>query len=270
MKKDEKNPGEKTKGARRKLPLKQGWKRVFWILGIVLFTGASVIAAQLIIGYLMLFMLGRETFLQTVPTAIYSVISYALAMFFVLFIPPRIAKKWKVQGFEKAIDRKVLGLNETPTWTDIGLAPVGFIASLILAAGLVGLFSLFPWFNAEEAQEVGFSVYLSGVDRVIAFMILVVIAPIFEEIIFRGWLYGKIRERLNGEVSEIVGVIISSLIVSVLFGVVHLQWNVGVNVFALSIVLCLLREVTGTIYAGILTHMIKNGVAFYLLYVLGI
>ena len=28
-------------------------------------------------------------------------------------------------------------------------------------------------------------------------------------------------------------------------------------------------EVTGTIYAGILTHMVKNGVAFFLLYVVG-
>ena len=50
----------------------------------------------------------------------------------------------------------------------------------------------------------------------------------------------------------------------------HFQWNVGVNVFALSVVLCALREITGTIYAGILTHMIKNGVAFYLLYLVGI
>ena len=41
------------------------------------------------------------------------------------------------------------------------------------------------------------------------------------------------------------------------------------NVFALSVALCVLREITGTIYAGILTHMIKNGVAFYLLYVMG-
>ena len=64
--------------------------------------------------------------------------------------------------------------------------------------------------------------------------------------------------------------VISIFLVSLLFGIVHLQWNVGVNVFAMSIVLCGLREITGTVYAGILTHMIKNGVAFYLLYILGI
>ena len=102
---------------------------------------------------------------------------------------------------------------------------------------------------------------MSGGEKIIAFLVLVVAAPIVEEIIFRGWLYGKLRARLNA--------VVSVLIVSVLFGIMHFQWNVGVNVFALSVVLCILREITGTIYAGILTHMIKNGIAFYLLYVVG-
>ena len=56
------------------------------------------------------------------------------------------------------------------------------------------------------------------------------------------------------------------LIVSILFGVLHGQWNVGVNVFALSLVLCGLREITGTIYAGMIVHILKNALAFYLLY----
>lgn len=254
------------KKAPRKLPPKQRKNTFFYILAIGLFTAASVIAAQLIVGNLMLLILGRENFAQTVPTAFYSVLSYALAAFFIIYLPPRAIKKGRV---EKS-DRTTLGLKGAPTWTDIGLAPVAYIVSLLGAAALVGLFSLFPWFNAEETQEIGFSIYLSGVDRVIVFFILVVVAPIFEEVIFRGWLYGKIRERLNGEVSELGGIIISSLVVSVLFGAIHLQWNVGVNVFALSFILCLLREVTGTIYAGILTHMLKNGIAFYLLYVLGV
>ncbi|MBQ2637586.1 CPBP family intramembrane metalloprotease, partial [Candidatus Saccharibacteria bacterium] len=59
-------------------------------------------------------------------------------------------------------------------------------------------------------------------------------------------------------------------ITSVLFAIMHGQWNVGVNVFAMSIVLCLLREMNGTIYSGILLHILKNGVAFVLLYILNI
>ena len=36
-----------------------------------------------------------------------------------------------------------------------------------------------------------------------------------------------------------------------------------------SIAFIVLREITGTIYAGVLTHMLRNGVAFYYLYVIG-
>jgi hypothetical protein len=35
----------------------------------------------------------------------------------------------------------------------------------------------------------------------------------------------------------------------------------------MSIFMCIARELTGTIYAGILMHMIRNGIAFYFLYV---
>ena len=95
-----------------------------------------------------------------------------------------------------------------------------------------------------------------------AFISLVVIAPIAEEIIFRGWLYGKLRARLS--------LIPAVLLTSILFGAVHGQWNVGVNVFVMSIVMCLQREITGTVYSGIILHMLKNGIAFYLLYIIGI
>ena len=255
------------------------------ILLMCLWTFLSVIATQYAVGYIMVAILGAKTFDKPVWTAVYSAVVYILALVLVIGMPALIKKKHnkteqkqKNTTKQKAVVRRKLmrtetrmelGLSGLPTWTDIGLAPIGFIVSLVLAAGLVALFTLFPWFNAEEVQNVGFNVYMSGGDRIIAFITLVVMAPIAEEIIFRGWLYGKIREKLTGKMPDVAGMIISILIVSVLFGVVHLQWNVGVNVFALSVVLCGLREITGTIYAGILTHMIKNGVAFFLLFVVG-
>ena len=271
------------KQARNKVPQKQRWRVILKALLLLVWVAAAVIAAQLIVGYLMLWILGRETFTQPVPTAIYSALSYILALLWIIFITPKITVKLKIEnelrGGKRKLDSKIspkamgrddLGLRDTPTWTDIGLAPVGFIISTLLAAGLVAIFNLFPWFDAEQTQEVGFSVYLAGIDRVVAFIILVVIAPIAEELIFRGWLYGKLRPMLSARMSDRASMLISIFLVSLLFGIVHLQWNVGVNVFAMSIVLCGLREITGTVYAGILTHMIKNGVAFYLLYILGI
>lgn len=260
------------KGAREKRDLCQ---LVFYCLFLVAWTCVAVIASKLVVGYIMVWILGAEGFSQPLATTIFMALSYILALVLLIFVPPKLKLGWKIlkknpQKKNKVLSRSLLGLKGWPTWTDIGLALVGFLVYLVIASGITALFSVFPWFNAEEAQEVGFSVYLSGIDRVIAFFALVVVAPIAEEIIFRGWLYGKLRVKLSEKVSNVAGMVISIFLVSLLFGIVHLQWNVGVNVFALSIVLCGLREITGTIYSGILLHMLKNGVAFYLLYVLGV
>ncbi|MBR2836755.1 CPBP family intramembrane metalloprotease [Candidatus Saccharibacteria bacterium] len=266
---------ESPKEARKELPKKQRWNwPTFWfVVFIVAWVFVSVVVAQILVGNLMVWTLGAERVVQPVWSGIYSVLSYGLALASIMFVPPLLARSWKVsttinhkrvvwKGDGKSLEprRKELGLTGSPTWTDIGLAPIGYIVATLMAAALVWVFNLFPWFNASEAQQTGFNYYIFGVDRVIAFVVLVILAPIVEEVIFRGWLYGKLRARLSAP--------LSILIVSALFGLIHFQWNVGVNVFALSVVLCVMREITGTIYAGILTHMIKNGVAFYLLYVM--
>ena len=269
------------KRAPKIVPKKQMWRLFFNVFVPCIWVFVSVVTTQIVVGRIMVLMLGATTLSQPVWTAIYSAIVYLIAMVLIIGAPialkRKVETKKKVRVLEEAKKmpegqelRQDLGLAELPTWTDIGLAPVGFVVSLILAAGLVALFTLFPWFDAEQTQELGFSIYLSGMDRVVAFITLVILAPIAEEIIFRGWLYGKLRERLNDSTPGYTGKIVSILLTSLLFGLIHFQWNVGVNVFCLSVVLCVMREITGTIYAGILTHMIKNGVAFYLLYVLGI
>lgn len=236
--------------------LAKKWQKTCCAVGLMtIWVFCSVVASQLLLGFLMVWLLGAETLSQPIWSGVYSVLSYTLALVLIVFVPPRIKAKWQTS-------REQLGLNGTPTWTDIGLAPVGFIVGTVFAIVLAWVFSFFPWFNAEEVQDVGFSIYMNGGEKILAFLVLVVLAPVREELIFRGWLYGRLRARLNMPVAIII--------TSLLFAIMHFQWNVGVNVFALSVVLCGLREITGTIYAGILTHMIKNGVAFYLLYVLGI
>jgi hypothetical protein len=237
-----------------------------WWLSIVLMLGwcfVGVIVGQLVIGWPMFWILGAEKYSQPVWVAVNSALSYVVSLLLIVLIPMALMNKWKV-------DRKELGLQGAPTWTDIGLSPIGFVVATILAAMLSALFSVFPWFDASQTQNVGFSFILDAPSRVLAFVTLVGIAPIAEEIIFRGWLYGLIRKKTSLAMGKVASMVLSSVLVSLLFGLVHLQWNVAVNVFAMSLVLCALREITGTIYAGILMHMLKNGVAFWMIYVLGI
>ncbi len=223
----------------------------------------SVIASQYIIGYPLLWILGSDTYAEPVWRLINSVLVYALALFLLFYVPGKIRKKYQTTRAEA-------GLSNLPTWSDILLSIIGFIVATLFSALLVNAFSLFPWFDASETQNTGFSTYIFGVDRALAFITTVIVAPIAEEIIFRGWLYGKLRGLMHQKIPEWAGILISCLVVSIIFGLIHFQWNVAVNVFALSAVLCALREITGTIYSGILVHMIKNGIAFYIVYVAGL
>lgn len=245
---------KKTMPAPKKLPKKQGWVRnLGYVAFIVAWVFVSVVASQFVTALALQALLTSELLEKPVVSGIYSVISYGLSIILTFVVLPKIYKKL-------ASDREEVGLKEYPTWTDIGLAPVGWIVSTIGAGLLMTFFSQFSWFEIGQAQDTGFSPYMNGGERIIAFLVLVILAPIAEEVIFRGWLYGKLRARTN--------LVTSILITSLLFAIMHWQWNVSVNVFALSVVLCGMREITGTIYAGILTHMLKNGIAFFLLYVI--
>lgn len=250
-----------TKKARTELPKKQGWMVALKVFLMTTWVAASVIVSQFAVGTLLVFIVGAENFERPIWSGVFAALSYFLALLLII-LPLKLIKKTR--------EREIIGLKGLPTWTDIGLAPIGFFAYFLLAAAFMWVFSLFPWFDVEQAQDVGFNVLASGFDRVVAFVTLVVLAPIAEEIIFRGWLYGRLRSQLLKCLPDWASMLISILLVSILFGVLHGQWNVGVNVFAMSIILCGLREITGTIYAGILLHMLKNGIAFYALFVLGI
>lgn len=156
--------------------------------------------------------------------------------------------------------KKDVGVSRLPSWLDIGLAPIGFVIYIVCSAAIVSLVAaLVPSIDLNQAQDTGFADLTHRYEYVLAFVTLVVIAPVFEEILFRGYLYGKLR--------AFAPMWVAILIVSIVFAAVHGQWNVALDVFALSVILCGLREITGNIWSGILLHMAKNGFAFYFLFI---
>ena len=267
----EKNTAEKKKTARRrnnmvadfreKLEKKakkskaaKFWINAAWCLVLLVWVFAVLYASQYLIAWIMvgIFHITETEMSSNVIQAIYSAITYLVAVVVTIFVP------WCVVKYKTTRDE--LGLRGLPTWTDILLAPIGFIAFMFVAIILLAIFQkILPGVNWQQNQDVGFSNIIATSDFIVTFIMLVVVAPIAEEIIFRGWLYGKLRARIPA--------IPAILLVSFLFGLVHGQWNVGVTVFVMSIAMCTIREITGTIWGGILIHMLKNGIAFYFLYV---
>ena len=219
-----------------------------WVLtGFVL---AQVLAGLLLVALRSLgvsFQGINETTFQTVVSALI----YVLSISIVIGIP-WIVKKYRTTKGE-------LGITGSLTWTDLLLAPAAFFVYIILSFILTSIASHFPFYNANQTQDTGFSQLSHGYEYILAFLTLVVIAPIAEEILFRGYLLGKLRKH--------VPLWSAILLTSLLFGAIHLAWNVGVDVFALSIVLCLLRVQTGRLWPSVLLHMIKNGIAFYFLFI---
>ena len=144
---------------------------------------------------------------------------------------------------------------------------------------LTGLFIYYPiyivaaltagWLlsvNLNQTQSIGFSGTYSGWQLFIVFVSLVVLPPIAEEIMFRGFLFSGLKKKLP--------VIWAALFTSLLFAVPHLLesgsggllWIAGIDTFILSMVLCWLRQATGRLYAGMGLHALKNFIAFATLY----
>ncbi len=165
---------------------------------------------------------------------------------------------------------KTTGLSR-PKWTDILYALGGFISYFLLYAAIAVIAkALFPSLNLEQSQEVGFETAKEAGQLIYVFISLVLIPPVVEEILFRGFLYTGLASKWKKWVAAVV--------TSVIFAMAHLQfgsgapllWVAAIDTFALSLVLVYLREKTGGLGAPIALHMLKNGIAFTLLFIVGV
>jgi membrane protease YdiL (CAAX protease family) len=127
--------------------------------------------------------------------------------------------------------------------------PLSVVISLLVS-------SVLPY-DQEQLQPIGFTDPRSWQEAVMVFTSLVVIVPFAEELLFRGFIFAGFRKRLS--------FFATSILISLLFAVAHGQINVALDVFALSLVLCYLREKTQSLWPPIMLHMAKNGVAFWAL-----
>lgn len=223
----------------------------FWLANIM------VVAAMLLLKQLSV---SFEFMNQVIFATGVSIIVYILAIAIAILVP---LKLWR-----RRTTLKDLGANDWPSWMDILITPLAMVIYFICSGILMLIMTkLFP-INLEQAQELPFSQTMLGTQwqYFLAFFTLVVLAPVAEELLFRGYLYGKLRKTAS--------VWVSVVITSLMFGVAHLwtggdnlQWAVAIDTFALSIIMCVAREYTGALWVSVLMHMLKNGLAFYLLFV---
>ena len=188
---------------------------------------------------------------STTSALVVRVIMYALLIVLMIVVPAWLRQRISVR--EMAIDRPM-------TWKDIAIGSAGFVLYILIAMAALALAGLIPGADLSQAQTLDVG-QVFGVSRMIVFVVLVIVTPFAEELLFRGLLYGGLRARK-------LPVWASALVVSALFGLAHGQLNVGIDVFCLSLVACYARELTGSIWAGVVMHMIKNFIAFVIVFIL--
>ncbi len=231
-------------------------RRVLLALALPLWVLLSFACVQLLVAALVSAATALGAPLGTVNQAVFN--ATAGAIVYILTILVVIGVPWLLK--RRATTREELGLSRLPTWLDIGLTPVGFIVYVLFSGTLLyAAQNILTFIDFDQAQDVGFGQLTQQFEYVLAFFTLVVLAPIAEEVLFRGYLLSKLR----GHVATWIAVLITSL----LFGLVHFAWNVGIDVFALSIVLCVVTIWTKSLWPAILIHMLKNGIAFYFLFI---
>jgi membrane protease YdiL (CAAX protease family) len=112
---------------------------------------------------------------------------------------------------------------------------------------------LVPSFDANQAQTNDFTNAM-GSHQSLAFIALVLLPPIFEETVFRGFIFPALSKR--------AGIIWGAVLSSILFGAAHGQPNLFVYTSILGLLLCFMYVKTRSIVPGVLLHMINNYLAF--------
>lgn len=137
-------------------------------------------------------------------------------------------------------------------WRDFVCAAIMIIAfrlifdnSLTLWVSMISM----PNFINEAFDEL-------AVSPIILVLSVIIVAPIYEEIVFRGILLKGMSKKINPTIALVVS--------ALLFAIVHMNIPQGINAFLLGLVLGFIYLRTESIYLSIFAHCLNNILALSL------
>jgi len=190
---------------------------------------------------------------ETSGYSIYYVQIFFYVLMFVGFYIWGLTKRERKIMMVKGDEEKPLHLAFVPFLVG-GLVTVLYV--LVLQQFLPGLYE--SYMEAAEQMQ-GISLQSDPIELVLLFISIVILAPIVEEIVFRGIFFNL----LNKKRSTLTAMILSSLV----FGFLHAETMVPTAV--IGFVLCFIYHRTGSLLLVMAGHMVNNLIAFSLPLLIG-
>ena|SRR3990167_2128760 len=227
------------------------------LLGLLALIGADVVLSILlgIIGSL----------LDSIPLGITNfsrlIESQSITFNFVLYVLSRLVGFGVIMYFirRRGITLRQFGFKKfkLPQSLKYMLLAGGLLIVLTILVFLV-LQQTVPSLNLEQEQDIIFTAASGNLEKIMAFIALVIIAPIVEETIFRGLMLPVFVYRF--------GLVFGSILVSAAFGAIHWQLNVSIVTFIMGLLLAWIYYKTRSLWPAIMFHSLKNLVAFILIF----
>ncbi|MGM8889819.1 lysostaphin resistance A-like protein [Psychrobacter sp. 1Y1] len=95
---------------------------------------------------------------------------------------------------------------------------------------------------------------------------MVVVAPIYEEVVFRGILWSAIKEQFTAPSYSVHhGAIVASIVTSLIFATIHVQYGIYEisTIVVLALIFCYARIKSGSLLLPIVLHIVNNGAAMW-------
>lgn len=152
----------------------------------------------------------------------------------------------KLRGNGPRIDLKLQW-----SWRGAGLGALFGVGGLVIALPAAALWGEVVGDDASSAAgDVFGGVRGSWASAVVVFIVIVFVAPLCEEIVFRGLLWGAVDWRWGRWAALII--------TTVVFAIAHLEWTRAPLLLVVALPIGLARLYAGNLTASIVAHQVTN------------